>query len=230
MDLAMRSDACQPMRLELGAYLFGALDASERARIAAHLDSCPDCRDELAGLAPLPGLLARIPDEDLVTETPDRPGNAELLLGDIARMRRRRRLVAAGLAAACVAVAGGVVGAHDILSGSRGPSGVVIAGANASSHVSGRATLLATPEGTTVEVGVTGVRPGTRCQLVVLGLDGRREVAATWRANYEGTATVTGASALTPGQIRELIVAAQPGTPLVVMVRVRRPGGTSSAT
>jgi hypothetical protein len=96
--------------------------------------------------------------------------------------------------------------------------------------VSGRATLLATPEGTTVEVGVTGVRPGTRCQLVVLGLDGRREVAATWRANYEGTATVTGASALTPGQIRELIVAAQPGTPLVVMVRVRRPGGSSSAT
>jgi Putative zinc-finger len=221
MVRTMSSDACQTTRLELGTYLFGALDASDRARVAAHLDGCPACRDELAGLAPLAGVLARIPDEALIADAPAEPGRAERLLAEIARMRRRRRYVAAGLAAACVVAAGGFVGARDIVSPAGGPSGIVIAGANASSHVSGRATLIATPEGTSVVVGVTGVRPGTRCQLIVIGRNGRREIAATWQANYEGMATVTGASALTPGQIRELVVAAHPGQALVVLAPAR---------
>jgi hypothetical protein len=60
--------------------------------------------------------------------------------------------------------------------------------------------------------------------LIVIGRDGRREIAATWQANYEGMASVTGASALTPGQIRELVVAAHPGRALVVLA----PAGPAS--
>jgi hypothetical protein len=226
----MGSDRCRATRLELGAYLLGALDGSDRARIAAHLATCAECRDDLAGFAPLPGLLARIPREDLTGDATSHPGNAELLLAQIARLRRRRRRAAAGLVAACAAVAVGIFGAQQILRGAAGPHGVVVAAANASSHVAGRATLLATPEGTTVVVGITGVHPGTRCQLIVLGFDGRREIAATWQANYQGTATVTGASALAPGQIRELVVAANAGDPLLVFARALPGVHSSSAT
>jgi hypothetical protein len=165
----------------------------------------------------LPGLLARIPRDDLIADAASHSANAELLLAQIARIRRRRRRVVASVAAACAAVAVGIFGAQQVLRSTVGPHRVVVAATNPSSHVSGRATLLATSEGTTVEVGVSGVRRGTRCQLIVLGRDGHREIAATWQANYEGTATVSGASSLTPGQIRELVVAGGAGPPLLVL-------------
>jgi len=216
VGVTMGRDPCLATRLELGAYLLGALDGSDRARVAVHLATCPACRDDLAGLAPLPGLLARIHHDEPVTDATSHPGNAELLLAQIARIRRRRRGMAAGVAAACAAVALGIFGAQQVLRGTVGPHSVVVAVTNPSSHVSGRATLLATSTGTSVVVGITGVPAETRCQLIVRGLDGRREIAATWQANYEGTATVTGASALTPGQIRDLVVADNGGRPLLV--------------
>jgi len=214
------------MRLELGAYVMGALDGSDRARIAAHLATCPDCRDDLAGLAPLPGLLARIPRDDLIADAANHSANAELLVEQIARIRRRRRRLVAGLAAACAALAVGIFGAQQVLRSTVGHRRLAVAATNPSSHVSGRATLLATSEGTTLEVGVSGVQRGTRCQLIVLGRDGRREIAATWQANYDASATVTGASSLTPGQIRELVVAADAGQPLLVLT----PAGPSVAS
>jgi anti-sigma factor RsiW len=217
VGVRMGSDRCRATRLELGAYLLGALDGSDRTRIAAHFATCPDCRDDLAGLAPLPGLLARIPRDGLIADAASHSANAELLLAQITRVRRRRRRVAVGLVAAWAAVAVGIFGAQQVPQSTVGPHSVVVAATNPSSHVSGRATLLATSTGTSVVVGITGVPAETRCQLIVHGVDGRREIAATWRANYEGTATVTGESALTPGQIRDLVVADDGGRPLLVL-------------
>ena len=112
---------CTDARTSLGVYVLGAIDPVERALVDAHLVTCQDCRDELAGLAGLPALLARVnPDEvsrirsdDTVeTVTDDQP--PEELIGtvlDLAEARRRRtrwRLVAA--AAAVVAIAGGLFG------------------------------------------------------------------------------------------------------------------------
>ena len=55
---------CTDARLSLGVYVLGAIDPAERALVDAHLVTCRDCRDELAGLAGLPALLARVnPDE-----------------------------------------------------------------------------------------------------------------------------------------------------------------------
>src|ERR1700676_2655250 len=112
---------CTDARPSLGVYVLGAIDPAERALVDAHLGTCRDCGDELAGLAGLPALLARVnPDEvsriradDTVrTTTEDRPPGE--LLGtvlDLAAARRRRtrwRLAAA--AAAVVAIAGGLFG------------------------------------------------------------------------------------------------------------------------
>jgi Putative zinc-finger len=50
---------CGEIRLELGVYLLGAIGAADRGAVVAHLACCTRCRDEIAGLACLPGLLHR---------------------------------------------------------------------------------------------------------------------------------------------------------------------------
>jgi hypothetical protein len=54
------TENCTEVRLLLGVYLLGAIGTADRGQVDAHLPGCRDCRDELAGLASLPGLLARV--------------------------------------------------------------------------------------------------------------------------------------------------------------------------
>jgi anti-sigma factor RsiW len=46
--------------LEVGAYVLGALVPAEREAFERHLAECAICRDEVADLAVLPGLLGRL--------------------------------------------------------------------------------------------------------------------------------------------------------------------------
>src|SRR3984885_3939887 len=52
---------CRDIRHALGVYVLGAIDPAERTMVDVHLSTCPECREELAGLAGLPALLRRIP-------------------------------------------------------------------------------------------------------------------------------------------------------------------------
>ena len=54
--------SCQ-MLTSLGVYVLGAVDPAERRRVEAHLPGCPFCRAELIRLAPIPGLLASVPQD-----------------------------------------------------------------------------------------------------------------------------------------------------------------------
>ncbi len=54
-------DECDGVRPLLGVYLTGAIAPADRAVLTRHLASCEQCREELAGLAGLPGLLRRPP-------------------------------------------------------------------------------------------------------------------------------------------------------------------------
>src|ERR1700722_13195534 len=111
--------SCAEARVSLGVYVLGAIDPAERSLVDAHLATCRDCRDELAGLASLPALLARVTPEELSrieadagTVADEQPPAALVGTGlDLAAARRRRtgwRYAAA--AAAVVAVAAGVFG------------------------------------------------------------------------------------------------------------------------
>jgi hypothetical protein len=114
---------CTDARLPLGVYVLGAIDPAERALVDAHLVTCQDCRDELAGLAGLPALLARVnPDEisricadDTVRAgayagADDRPPGE--LIGTVLNLaearRRRTRWRFLATAAAAVAIGGPV--------------------------------------------------------------------------------------------------------------------------
>ena len=52
--------ACERWQFESGVYVLGALSPAERRAFEAHLSRCHPCRDDLASLAGLPGLLARL--------------------------------------------------------------------------------------------------------------------------------------------------------------------------
>jgi hypothetical protein len=130
---------CSEARLSLGVYVLGAIDPAERALVDSHLAGCRECRDELAGLAGLPALLARVGTEEAMalaaTDGPGAPPAGEAgevagedkappreLLGtvlDLAAARRRRRRWREAIlgAAAALIIAVGVFGGLRLASG-----------------------------------------------------------------------------------------------------------------
>ncbi len=218
---------CTDARQSLGVYVLGAIDPAERALVDAHLVTCRDCRDELAGLAGLPALLARVnPDEisricadDTVrTVTDDRPPGE--LIGtvlDLAEARRRRtrwRFVAA--AAAVVAIAGGLFGGLSSLgtrtvvvpfSAGSAPWETVhatgITGASASVAYSHQSW------GAAFKVLVDHIPIGTTCQLWVVHPDGTRTQVAAWTTAYdEGNVWYPGSMASTAEPISSFQITA----------------------
>jgi hypothetical protein len=72
------NEQSHPWREDLGAYLVGALDADEAARMRRHLEECAECRAEYAELVPVVDLLAKVPAEALASEaTPSAPSDPE---------------------------------------------------------------------------------------------------------------------------------------------------------
>jgi predicted anti-sigma-YlaC factor YlaD len=217
---------CTEARPSLGVYVLGAIDPAERGLVDAHLATCQECRDELAGLAGLPALLARLsPDEvsrisvdDPVRMTSDEPP-AELIgtVLDLAKAKRRRerwRYVSAA-AAVVVLAAGAFAGlksattrAHDV---------PVPSGSEHSWEISQGSTQAASVTvaysnelwGNAFEVLVQRIPMGTTCQMWVVHPDGTRtEVAAWTTARDEGHVWYAGSMATTAGPISQFQITA----------------------
>jgi hypothetical protein len=183
---------CGEIRYALGVYVVGAIDPAERAVVDAHLSHCPDCREELAGLAGLPALLGRVPKEDaerlaLGTEKLEEPP-AELLdslLAQITARRRARRWRVIAAAAAVIAVGGGIVGGavmahnHDAAPGAS-HYGYFSKGSDAATHVIAYVAYQPEGSGTAMNVQVSGIRNGTRCVFWVTNASGQHLIAGTW--------------------------------------------------
>jgi Putative zinc-finger len=204
-------------RLSLGAYVLGALDPVERAEIEAHLSGCASCRDELAGLAAMPGLLARVRLEDVLEPLPSpSPAMTERLIARLraARRRRRRRLAVAVTALALAAVAASAVVISDRDTSSTREVASVTA-TNPRTGVTARLGLRPASWGTAIRVRLRGVRPGARCRLIATSRSGQREIAGTWRATYDGTADVQTATAIPRNQFASFSVVTAGGRPLL---------------
>jgi len=224
---------CADARLSLGVYVLGAIDPAERALVDSHLVTCRECRDELAGLAGLPALLARVnPDEisricadDTVragayTGTDDQPPGE--LIGtvlDLAQARRRRtRWRFAAAAAAVVAIAGGLFGGLSSIGTTRTITVPVGAGAGrwetvqASSSATGATAAIAYSQqlwGNAFQVLVDGIPRGTTCQLWVIHPDGTRtEVAAWTTAKDEGKVWYAGSMPATDQPVTQFQITA----------------------
>lgn len=223
--------SCRQIRHALGVYVLGAIDPADRAQVDEHLATCPECREELAGLAGLPALLRRVPTaeaERLAVADPAEEARldaaaVELLPSALARtaqVRRKRRWreLAAAAAVAVLALGAGAAGAHLVQPGAPAP-GHAVAGQGphwhtvASTSTSSEAGLIVKyarkPWGTTMQIRVWGIRPGTVCQFVVVDVHGHRWVLGGWRVNYSGgPAWYPMSTSLADGQLRTFEVTA----------------------
>jgi anti-sigma factor RsiW len=230
---------CAEARPSLGVYVLGAIDPVERGLVDAHVATCRDCRDELAGLAGLPALLARVnPDEisRICADDAVRPATSdqppEELLGTVLGLaearRRRNRWRYLSLAAAVVVIAGGLFGG--LKAATSTTQSVVVpfsAGANTSwetSHATNQATgvyasVSYAPElwGNAIQVLVKHIPMGTTCELWVVHPDGTMtEVAAWTTARDEGHVWYTGSMPSSAGSISKFEITA--GSRVLVQV------------
>lgn len=192
---------CGEIRHALGVYIVGAIDPAERARVDAHLSHCPECREELAGLAGLPALLGRVPvadvermvlGEEILEEPPADLLDSLLAQVSVRRRARRWRTIAATAAAAVIAIGGGIaVGDAVVSNGGSQHAGVTSAelatGSNAATGVDAAVYYTTSASGMTMRVQVTGIRPGTRCKFWVNTKAGQNVLSGTWIAGTPNT-------------------------------------------
>jgi predicted anti-sigma-YlaC factor YlaD len=230
---------CAEARPSLGVYVLGAIDPGERGLVDAHLVTCRGCRDELAGLAGLPALLARVnPDEisriradDTVRPASDDP--PEELLGTVLGLaearRRRNRWRYLSAAAAVVAIAGGLFAGLNSASSTTVTKTVAVptglqgswetaTGTNAATGVTSTVAYSQELWGNAFQVLVDHIPIGTTCQLIVVHPDGTRTVVAAWTtARDEGKVWYAGSMPSTAGSISTFQITA--GNQVLLTVR-----------
>lgn len=209
---------------DLGAYLIGSLAPAERSAVERHLAGCPQCRAELAVLAPLPGLLGRISAEDVRSGalTPG-PGLLPRALDGVrsrqrAQRRRLRRWRLAAVAAAVLAVA--AVAVPPPVRPGTAPDPVPPAAplsTAAGVGATGTGGLTARPWGTAIALELRDLPAAPGYVAWARSRDGRGEVAASWGATPDGRAVVTGATAIARADLAAVQIRTSDGRPLLTL-------------
>ncbi len=226
---------CRDIRHALGVYVLGAIDPAERSMVDAHLSTCPECREELAGLAGLPALLRRIPvgeaqqlaDDDL-DELSDagclgrgavggdagfaaRPHDPGPPGPPVARPGRRRGGGPGGRGRR-----GSRVERRAPRRGKRPADSAVpanftsVSATNPATHVAATVRYAARSWGTVLDTRVKNVPAGDRCQLLVTDSSGHTTVVGSWTTTYdEGSVWYPGSSAVTLDSVRSFEVTSQ---------------------
>lgn len=193
------------VREELGAYMLGALDPAERRVIEHHVEVCASCRDELARLSGMPGLLDRLSAEEAVSDVTEIPAVVgERLAEEVAATANRlerslSRWRVAAVAAASAALAAAV--ALIVLVGPTDPPTdpvvvELVAIAPDAGEIDGTVTAYSWEWGTTVEIEVANLPERARYEIWVIDEHGNREPAGTWGPTEHRGARVRSASAL----------------------------------
>lgn len=216
---------CAQLRLALGVYVLGSIDPAERALVDRHLAECDSCRDEVASLAGIPGLLGRLTEPE-VAVLADPPADDGKLLDRILttaaashRRARRRRVLAA--AAAIVLLATGIGTGAKVLISDRTtpPPAATVQLSTTAGPMTVRAGLTAKGWGTMVDLRLTGVPGGHRCRVVAVNRDGSTEIAASYTSTYTGTMSVSGATGFPLTDITEVRINDAAGKTLIAMPR-----------
>jgi hypothetical protein len=216
--------APHPFEFDDAAYVLGALSHADRIAYEEHLRTCARCASAVAGLAALPGLLARLPELPAPAEAPGQPPDTVLpgLLARVRRRRSRRRALGAvaGVAASAVLVTGtvAVVGRD----GAPDPAGVAVAMVG-DAPVRAELRLEDVAWGTRITMtcrydgpAPAGPYPPPTYELVVVGVDGAgTQDVARWRALPGRDARVAGSTDLAVSDIAEVQLRDRDGTVLL---------------
>ena len=226
---------CGVIRHALGVYILGAISPPDRSTVEHHLARCADCRAELAGLAALPGRLGSVPAADITRMAGDERGGAgrgerppdvplQTLLDRAARIRRRLRWRRVAVAAAAVViVGGGAVAVSRVLyspatqpSAPAVPWAATVTGSDPQTGMSATVKYLVRPWGLALKVQVSGISPGTRCELQVVDASGRDVPAGGWMvAAGHAWAWYPASSPLPAADVRGFLITTAQGKDLV---------------
>jgi len=201
------------------AYVLGALPAGERSAFETHLTDCPDCRQAVAELAGIPGLLSRVSPDDLADPVPVPDTLVPGLLRAVRRTGRRRRVVVAALSAAAVllAVAGTAVVVH------RSPDTPTTVAMTTmkpvvESPVTASAALVRHAWGTEIRMKCRYAETSEWSRpydLVAVDDNGTSYNLATWVVGPGKTASVSGSVPVQPQHIDRLEIRLASGQPLL---------------
>ncbi|AWB94938.1 hypothetical protein DCE93_04070 [Agromyces badenianii] len=215
------------------AYVLGALSPAERIEYEQHLETCHVCRQSIAELAPMPGLLARLSPERAAAllEDPDEasaPGPRDDLIEAVRltdrrrRTRRTRTWWIAGAAAAVIAFV--AIAVPLAIVGPRAGAETVAFESSSDVPLTASATLTPVGWGTRIELdcryadSATSGAPaeGWPYELVVVDRDGVRSEVSSWRASPGSAARVSAGTAVDLDEIASLeIVAVNSGDVLM---------------
>lgn len=218
------SSACTDMRITLGVYVLGAIDPAERSRLEGHLRDCPNCRDELAGMAGLPALLGRVSEPQIELE------DGELLESLLARaaaeprpvpVRPKRRRVLLTLSVAAALLIGVILGG--VFIGQESPAKRPIAAEQVNAvdpitHVAAKVHLTPKHWGTALEVEISGAPTKAICHMIAVGVDGQRDPAGSWKVvSTEAGYGYYGSTLIDRADLREIKIVTKDGKDLVTI-------------
>ncbi len=196
----------------LGAYVLGGLDPADTQRFEAHLESCADCRTELAELESLPALLDALPIPDAVALTGSaRPGLApepansvpRRVLDELAtrrrKLRRRWAALVGAVAAACLALG---IAAGPLLS--RPPEPDASYSVQSGNGLQFSIDLARKTWGTELAVNGSNLPLDGTLSLWIRDRDGGEDRACAWTATPSGRVKVMGATPLQLASIASL--------------------------
>ncbi|MEU4218286.1 zf-HC2 domain-containing protein [Actinoplanes sp. NPDC026623] len=209
-----------------GAYVLGALSPAERAAYERHLATCSFCREAVADIAVLPGLLGRLDPADferlLAPDLPPpsrRSSMPDLVMAaqSTRREERRRvrwRVLGSALAAACLALVVGVgavfwMGRSGVPDPSvTGPT-VAMTPANDRVPVTAHINLVSAAGGTKVNLAcfynrATEESEPYRIRLMAYGPDRESEQLGSWVASPGKEFTMSGVTHFTGGTLSRL--------------------------
>lgn len=211
------------LRQLIGSYVLNTLEPAEARLLDQHLQTCSQCREEVASYRRLPDLLSRVDVADIAGATvPVTPPSG--LLPDLLRsvegersraLRRLRRWQGVAALAAMTAAVGVAVATGPALmtSDQDGQPLVALAGA----ATSGMVTFDQRPWGSSVRLQLKGLSSASSYQAWATGRDGKRTTVATWGPTPDGNADVIGATPLAESALATLVVATSAGDPLLTL-------------
>lgn len=221
-----------PFTHDAGPYVLGALPPEERHAFEEHLDGCARCQAEVREFAGLPGLLSRLPADELpaaLEGAPEPPSPVSVLpsllrAAGVQRTARRRRTLVAGVAAALVVATGSAVVTEAVVGG--GAPAVVAQQSYALAFtpatplpIAAAATLTDVPGGTQIEMTcrytgpVDGAAHEYRLRLTPKG-GGKPQWLGSWPVWSTDTYRMTIFAPVTRDRIGSLEVVTATGQPL----------------
>jgi hypothetical protein len=241
------SHSCAEWRGDIGAYIIGALNGRERARVGRHLAVCAACRADYDELVPVRAWLGQLAlagrrPEPGRAEQPGWPPHASLPVSplpqarsDDARVPRshldtgsgspaqpagRLRAIRLRTRPRPLAAGAALIAAAAFLAVLviSGPPARSFRALDSTTGVSGRAQLQGTPTGTEINLTANGLPAGQRCILVAVARN-NADIAGTWDATYDGSARIAGTSAFPVSQLTALRIESDTGL-LLLSIRM----------